>query len=335
MKNITMYDFDSAKKEYREFCENEDNDIQIFAQPWYLDAVCETPDDWKVILYKENEKIVAAFPFEYKKGKYGFWHISNPPFAPRLGIWIKYTDKEREGVREDFENKIIKHVVDNLPKYDEFKIIFDSRFQNWQQFYREGFTQTTRYSYLMPCNIDAYNILPTNARNQIKKLLKQYNVDCNMSGEEYWQFVSDTYKIRNKKSSYCEKDFMKLHSAVEKNNANMIFRCKDARQHTAAAIYVLLDNRRMYNMFETFDPNYSSMGIQKLTKFFGINVAAEKKLDFDFEGSMIPGVAEFNRRFNAKKEQYFLITKYSNRYLLLDYLRKIMHTLKNILLKNK
>lgn len=168
MRKKYTYDFETAKKEYREFCESEQNDIQIFAQPWFLDAVCETPDDWKVIIYKENEHIVAAFPFGYKKGKYGLWHIFNPQFTPRLGIWMSYKDRKRESTREAFENTVVEYIIKNLPYFDELKINFDSRFQNWQQFYRNGFSQTTMYSYIMNKEEDVEAILPSKMRNRIK-----------------------------------------------------------------------------------------------------------------------------------------------------------------------
>lgn len=108
MSNIIQsYDFEQAKVEYRAFCEAGNHDIQIFALPWYLDAVCDSPDDWRVILYKENDVIRATFPFAYTKGKYGLWHIYNPWMAPRLGIWINYyQDNLRESRKEAYENKI-------------------------------------------------------------------------------------------------------------------------------------------------------------------------------------------------------------------------------------
>ena len=162
------YDFEAAKEEYIRFCENEDNDIQIFAQPWYLDAVCETPEDWRVIVYKENDRIVAAFPFCYKKGKYGLWHIFNPLFTPRLGIWMLYKDRKKESTREAFENKVVEHIIENLPYFDEMKISFDSRFQNWQQFYRNGFSQTTMYSYIIHEEDEIEALLTSKMRNRIK-----------------------------------------------------------------------------------------------------------------------------------------------------------------------
>lgn len=44
--------------------------------------------------------------------------------------------------------------------------------------------------------------------------------------------------------------------------------------------------------------------------------AQERGLDFDHEGSMIPGVADYNRDFGSIKEPYFVITNYSDKYRL-------------------
>ncbi|MEG0834774.1 MAG: hypothetical protein RR413_04955 [Christensenellaceae bacterium] len=68
---MNKYDFITSKKAYREFCSTQGNDIQIFAQPWYLDAVCEDENDWQVILYYEENRLAAAFPFQYKKQSMG------------------------------------------------------------------------------------------------------------------------------------------------------------------------------------------------------------------------------------------------------------------------
>lgn len=80
------YDFTRAKAEYRAFCGAGDHNLPVFARPWYLDAVCASTEDWRVILYKENDRIRAAFPFAYTKGKYGLRRIHNPWQAARLGI---------------------------------------------------------------------------------------------------------------------------------------------------------------------------------------------------------------------------------------------------------
>ena len=78
------YDFDKAKEEYRELCRDNET-IQIYIKDWYLDAACQNVEDWKVILVKENGKIMAAFPFQHIKKK-GLWSISNAFQVARGGI---------------------------------------------------------------------------------------------------------------------------------------------------------------------------------------------------------------------------------------------------------
>ena len=87
----------------------------------------------------------------------------------------------------------------------------------------------------------------------------------------------------------------------------------------------------MYNMFGTFDPKKN--GSQKLTTYRAIELAWKLGLDFDFEGSMISGVAEFNKDFNAKKEEFYSLKKYSNKYLIVSYLREIIRIVKSCIKK--
>ena len=49
---------------------------------------------------------------------------------------------------------------------------------------------------------------------------------------------------------------------------------------------------------------------------------------FDFEGSMIPQVAAFNTEFNAEREPYFVLTKYSERYQFRQHLSGCKHFIK-------
>lgn len=295
--------------------------------------MCETPDDWKVIIYKENEHIVAAFPFGYKKGKYGLWHIFNPQFTPRLGIWMSYKDRKRESTREAFENTVVEYIIKNLPYFDELKINFDSRFQNWQQFYRNGFSQTTMYSYIMNKEEDVEAILPSKMRNRIKKSKEFFTVDTNIDINLYWDFFQKSYISRNRTLSYDKTLFFKLHQALAEHGSYRMLRCIDNNtKDTAAVIYLMMDNRRMYNMFGTFDPE--KRATQKLTTYEAIQLSHKLRLDFDFEGSMIAGVADFNRDFNAKKESYYMITKYSDKYIFLFSLKNIAKIVKKIIFRS-
>ena len=76
---MPAYDFEKAKEKYRQFCKIEPS-LSIYMRDWYLDAVTENENDWKVILIEENGMIVSAFPFGYQK-RHGLWYIYSPCYS--------------------------------------------------------------------------------------------------------------------------------------------------------------------------------------------------------------------------------------------------------------
>lgn len=308
------YDFDTAKSRYRAFCTETHNDLQIFAQPWYLDAACASPNDWRVIIYEENGKITAAFPFQYHRVKRKGWCIDNPFQAARLGLWIDYGNRTAVGKRESFEDMIVQYIIDRLPPYDYFSVWFDARFQNWQQFYRNGFQQTTRYSYCIHSSADALmQSVSSGGRWEIRSAAKTHEVAIDNNIDSYWMLFQQSFLVRKRTCSYSEAQFRKLAEAVIANQAGNMYFCwqKDSGEVSSIA-FVFHDRMRSYNMFNTFLEN-SSKSTQPLCTYQSIYDALSAGRVFDFEGSMIPGVARYNsQKFNAEQEPYFHITNTSS-----------------------
>ena len=73
MDKQELNSFEQDKIEWRQFCETEPS-VTIYQQPWYWDAVCDHPDDWRVILIKKDGTIEAAFPFVYLQHHF-IWYI--------------------------------------------------------------------------------------------------------------------------------------------------------------------------------------------------------------------------------------------------------------------
>lgn len=317
------YDFNKAKKEYCDFCEMCKHDIQLFALPWYLDAVCDSPDDWRVILYKENGEIRAAFPFSYTKGRYGLKHIGTPWMAPRMGIWIDYRGKsQKRGKIENYENTIVQYVIDNLPPYDTFSIPFDSRFKNWQSFYRNNFSQTSLYSYVIYKDEPLDELFTSKLKQKINKSKKTCTISENLSATDFINFFSRTYKQRSRVISFPIENLRKLLLAMQQKNSCKIFACIDEGDCVGAAC-LFFDTRRVYNIFSSFDPTYKGSIQAPLLTAKSIEFAQMNGLDFDFEGSMIPGVAEYNREFGGYKEEYYLIKNEDTRYQAISLFSKI------------
>ena len=313
-----MYDFDKAKEEYRELCRHNET-IQIFNRDWYWDAACENVDDWKVIIVKENNKIVAAFPFKYTKQK-GLWHISNGFQVARGGIWIDYGNRETNAKKEHFTAKVIEEIIAVLPYFDTFLIAFDSRFTDWQPFYYNGFEQTTYYSYVIKeqeacLHNDIIDLFQAKRRKEIRQAELLYTVDCDMGVEEFYDYFSDNLKIKGEKISYSKETFIKLFSAVLEHSAGKIYRAKDEKGQIVAALGVVYDAMRTYTLFVSYSfAQNAVVGGRAYLDYICMKDAFAAGRIFDFEGSMMQSIAEYNSRYNADKEAYFVITKYSDKY---------------------
>lgn len=328
------YDFSGAKEQYRSFCEAGGHDLPVFAMPWFLDAACENVDDWQVIIYVENNKILAAFPFEYIKSKSGGLIIRNPYQAKRLGLWIDYGNRQTCAAKEAFENKMTQFVIDNLPVFDSFNIEFDSRYVNWRVFYNNGFCQQTRYSYVMPqlSSEEEYNkVLTAKRRSEINRKKGDIVVDRVFNLDKFWSFLVESYKLRNKELLATEEKMKKLLYSVNSHGASeMFFSINSDNQIVGAKVY-FKDTRRMYEMFSTFDPREKPSSLPVLT-YNAILSAWKDGLVFDFEGSMDPGVALYNREFGGMLEPYFVISKFSEKYLFFQNIRNAFSFLRSRLI---
>ena len=294
------YDFENAKKEYRKFCK-EEKSINIYMQDWFLDAVLRGGEEWRVVLVKENEQIVAAFPFGYRKS-HGMNYIFAPWQCARMGIWM------RDRIYEDQEEKInvlgnyLKKIVEGLPPYDSFQIPFDYKLQELAPVYWFGFSASPRYSMVIQKETDDYILaISKKRRERVRRAMRRYHVEeGRLSKEDYWDFLVRTYE-----------------SALQEHDACIIRSVLDEEEHLVAVCIILEDSERCYHQLGA-QMQGKDMDATSYAVYESINYALRNGKKFDFEGSMIQGVCEFNSSFNPDWEQYYTITNYSKKYQFLS-----------------
>lgn len=138
------YDFDLAKSAWRELNKTEQT-IPLYMRDWYWDAVCETPDAWKVICVWKNNLIEAAFPFLYSRRK-GMWFIELPWQVSTAGIWLRNQNISQKGKALTYLTDIVNEIISYLPKFDCFMINFNYMLWTWHPFYWKGFQATPLYT---------------------------------------------------------------------------------------------------------------------------------------------------------------------------------------------
>ena len=84
---------------------------------------------------------------------------------------------------------------------------------------------------------------------------------------------------------------------------------KDDSYDCQAAGFFVWDRDTMYYLASGYYDSDKKGDAMSLLLWEGILLAKEKNLTFDFEGSMVPGIAEFFRSFGSEASTYYQVFK--------------------------
>ena len=87
---------------------------------------------------------------------------------------------------------------------------------------------------------------------------------------------------------------------------------RDRDGELTAAAFLVYDARTCYYLIPTYDPEKGSNGAGARLVLESIRFASQLHLAFDFEGSMIPGIANHYRQFGSTPTTYFSVEKTYN-----------------------
>jgi len=313
------------KECYRKLCE--EKDLPLFMQAWWLDAVCAPEGKlWDVLFAEENGKIIGVMPYHIIK-KYGFKIIVQLQGAQYTGIWIDYPKDIKLHKRYSFEKRVMDSLIDQLEK---LKVSFYSQnfhhsFTNWQPFYWRGFQQTTRYTYRINDLNDLENVFENFSYAKQKHIKKENDdllVDCSLSVDEFYDFHKETLKHKNAKIEYSRELFLSIYNEVVKREQGKIIALKDKNKNLHSALFFAWDKNSAYALISAINPQFKSDGASTKMFWEAIKFVSDKTNAFDFEGSMIEGVAQSFQQFGAEQVPYFNITKsYSKIFSLLQQIK--------------
>lgn len=300
------------KEQYKKLCE-EDKSIPLFAQYWWMDAVCPT-EQWNILLAREQGIITGALPYHFRE-KYGFCCIIQPQLTQYNSVWINPRDRDSNPAGSSDEKKIFKELIDQLEqlKLSFYQQCFHHNFTNWLPFYWRGFKQTTRYTYVIE-NIknpdEVYNNFSPAKKRQIKKCRDILVTDRNMTAKEFYAHHKKSLEGHGAVIEYSYDLFACVFEAAQAREAGQIFSVKDAEGNIHACLFAVWDKHSAYNLLYSIDPRYASSGASTLIVWEAIKYLSDKTGCFDFEGSMIESVENSYRQFGTTRISYSLIEKY-------------------------
>jgi len=307
----------SSKQKYRAHCKTESS-IPIFSKNWWLDAVCGK-DNWNVVVVEKGGQIIATMPHFMVKRRGMRRTITMPKLTQTMGPWMRPSSaKYANQIAE--QKDLMTALIQKLPLFAYFFQNFHYSITNWLPFYWQGFSQTTRYTYVLEEISDTSKIwdgmLPK-IRTDIKKAQNRFGLQvCTDLGIDVFLTMNEqTFDRQGMKLPYSKNFVKRLDDACKEHNARKIFFAKDSDGRIHAAVYIVWDENSAYYLMGGSDPDLRNSGANSLCMWEAIKFAATVTKAFDFEGSMIEPVERFFRAFGAKQIPYFQVNKINSPFL--------------------
>lgn len=285
------------------------NEYPLFSQPWWLDAVA--PNQWGEVVIEKGGSVAARLPYVWRKKKFSGLILDMPKLTKSLGPWLRpHVGKYASRLAE--EKDLMTELIAGLPPFGVFLQNFHPSITNWLPFYWKGFSQTTRYTYVLEdlSNLDlVWNDFAKNIKTDIRKAEKQVVIREDLPFEKFSPLNQQVFARQNKAANYSPEFAERLDAACLVQNRRKIFFAEDAQGRLHAAVYIVWDDESAYYLMGGGDPELRSSGATSLCMWNAIQFAATVTKKFDFEGSMIESVERFFRAFGAKQTPFFQVSK--------------------------
>lgn len=296
------------KERYAQLCQ-EYPDINLFMQEWWLSAVC-AGKQWDVLFsYDKSGNIQGALPYLIRK-RMLMRYIIMPQQTQIGGIWIRpdYADRSERVklITEDLVAQLKQlHLAYYYQQYAEGNKTVDAMVE-------QGFKKRERVSYRIDDLSDMQKIIDSFSKNKKRQLQKalSLHVDYQMSDEEFYRFHTLCLRQQKKRISYTREFFLVLARQSMSRHQGQIIAIKDEKERTAAAAFVVWDSQQMYYLIPCYSPEFKDSGAGALLVLEALKLAQKVTRAFDFEGSMIRGVANHYKQFGSTPHTYYSVRKY-------------------------
>jgi hypothetical protein len=281
--------------------------VPVFAEPWFLDAVC-SDGIWDAVLVEEGGEIQAALPYYCPRPGV----ITMPPLTQVMGPLLRPVD-QKYASRLSREKRLMNALIAALPDVKSFSQRFSPQITNWLPFYWAGFQQTTCYTYRFEDLSDLGAIwdgMTTKLRGHIRQ-----SEDAGVRIEErdhiesFLDLVAKSYEKHGRRNPNRRELVRRLYrAAVVQGRGSLHFAIdRDARPHAAS---LLVWNRWCaYNLAGGGDPALRASGAHNQILWELVKAGREHSRTFDFEGSMVESIESAFRSFGSRQVPYFAITR--------------------------
>lgn len=285
-------------------------------------------ENWNVCVVEKGGRVMASMPYVLST-HLGMRVISKPALTQTLGPWVRTTNA-KYAKRLSNDKELMGLLITQLPKYHDFKQTWHHSMRNWLPFYWRGFSQTTRYTYIIN-NLESdehiWSNFQTKVRTDIKKARDRFGlvIRNDLCIDDFIELNRLVFTRQGLALPYSVELIRRIDDVCKDRGCREIFFAEDEAGCIHAAVYIIWDKDSAYYLMGGSNPELRSSGATSLCMWEAIKFASQVSRSFDFEGSMMEPVESFFRSFGAVQTPYSMLTHTpSKRFRLLKLLREIV-----------
>ena len=314
----------SPKEQYAAFCKRYPG-LPVMMQPWWLEAVC-AGKNWEVMLVTQSElkdehgssrndtdscptdEVVAAMPYLLRK-RLWYKFIVMPQMTMFGGVWMNDELFASPELQEQLSKVITRKLRALGVAYYYQQYPIGNPMPYW--FGKQRMKVENRVTYRIDNLTDiesAEEAFSQNKKRQLKKA-EGLTINYDMTAEEFYRFHRACMHERGQHLSYSREFLLVLEKKCRRENHGTFIRVKEGDQ-TAAAAFVVWDQRYLYYLIPAYLPSAAKSGASARLADEAIRLAKEKNLQFDFEGGNdSEGIANHYKQFGSHAVTYQSVSK--------------------------
>ena len=303
---------------YAEFCCHTEG-LPLFAEAWWLDAVCGA-EGWQVALdFDKNGNINGALTYQIVK-KWGIKIIQMPPQTGYMNLWLRDDAAWKTESHLRFQRTVLKNLIAQLPSdVAYFNQFLPPSFQNFLPFRWANFHIEPHVAYVLDDLKNTSRLwenLKDTARNKIRKAEKAgISVESSLDFERFYAIFEKNYQRLGVQTRATRQFFERIHAEIKKQNVGKVFFATDTEGSVHAALYVVWSNSTAIYWAAAADENHRTSGATSLLLWRVLeNLSARGIQRFEALGSGAENLESFIASFGARQEVFFKISRYRNRF---------------------
>lgn len=291
-------------------------ELPVFNQPWWLDAVCGTGEWDAALAFDGSGQVVGALPY-FLSRKWGFPVNVMPPLTPFFRLLLPAAPESalQSALYSQYDESI-RRLLSQLPPAVWFAQQYDYALSDWMPFYRLGYDQTTRYSYVVedisnPASV--FRGFDGQLRNEIRQAEQALSWSADLDAGAFYELTEILFRHKKMPVPFGKDFFLHLDKVLAQRQSRILLGARDNAGAWTAGIYLLLDRDRIYFLASARNPALDRHNGTSFLLWKAMEMLAGTRQTFDFEGSMIPGVEQRFRAFGGVRKPYFRISRARNK----------------------